>query len=187
MKRSTLTWTVIFVVFMGVFVYAVRDVVPFDVREKQSQEAPPVVSDTNTATYINTNDGYRVHYPKDFILATSTEDDLFNKGVSFVVPPQLTTGTNLATDSRIYIEKLAASSTCVAAGKDPIITEEAGAGNFYHSLVYTKGQPGMCYEITLFVHSMNIANYEPGAVVSFDQDVLDKAIKTVVDSFTITS
>ena len=50
----------------------------------------------------------------------------------------------------------------------------AGAGNLYEEIVYVPNLPGNagCYGIRYFIHSGNIANYEPGTMAEFDRTTL---------------
>lgn len=59
-----------------------------------------------------------------------------------------------------------------------------GAGNIYEQTYYRTVYHGTCYEITYFIHSTNIGNYEPGAVKEFDHTALiqkfDQILSTLV-------
>jgi hypothetical protein len=166
--------------------------------------APVIPSDSKT--YTDPSGLFSVSYPKEYQVATSSNNGLFSKGVSFVVPESLTDGTNLSEDSRIYIEVSSASSTCSAAlfadssssltGTEEVRVEtfgittydvvsysDAGAGNFYEGEVYTIKKGGKCVAIQQFVHSSNIGNYPPGTVTEFDREAFDKGLRTVLTSF----
>jgi len=60
---------------------------------------------------------------------------------------------------------------------------DAGAGNIYTSRVYRTIFQGLCYELTLTVHTSNIYNYDPGTVTEFDKNLafplLEKIFRTV--------
>jgi hypothetical protein len=163
--------------------------------------ATSTASTTSVKTY-STSD-FSFSYPADFAFASSSSNSNFADGVSFIVPSSMTEGTNLGTDSRIYVETKA-TSTCsarsfvdpsmIAGSKsqsvtengqdfDMVTTSDAGAGNFYKTDVYATEANKSCVGIELFVHSTNIANYDPGTIKAFDQSLLDNAIKTVLDSF----
>lgn len=59
-----------------------------------------------------------------------------------------------------------------------------GAGNIYEQTYYRTVYHGTCYEITYFIHSTNIGNYEPGTIKEFDHGALiqkfDQILSTLV-------
>lgn len=180
-------------IFLLVTVYMER-------TEQTPEQAGPVitipVASSTDLLYVGTR--FSVKYPEGYTVSTSSNNGLFDKGVSFIVPIALTQGTNLSTDSRIYIEAMAiASSTCATSSQKTVsfgentyqtITYlEAGAGNLYETSVYSIAKGPTCYEISQFIHSGNIANYVPGAVKAFDRAVLDTGLRKVLESFKITT
>lgn len=120
-------------------------------------------------------------------------------GVALQVPKALTAGTNLAPDSYIsveYLEPGRPGQRCTMAQfldnadlRKPLETKVswevatsggAGAGNFYDETVHRDG----CWAIRAFVHSTNIANYEPGKVREYDKARLQRDLRAVLESFT---
>ena len=125
-------------------------------------------------------------------------------GVSFTIPAAMTSGTNLSKDTRVSVERLPAGTACDAvsfigssagpsqsvreSGRDWTVAKggDAGAGNFYDETVYATSGPGGCYGLRLFIHSTNVGNYDPGAVVEFDREALDATYAQFRASFTAT-
>lgn len=110
-------------------------------------------------------------------------------GVSFSVPEALRAHSNLAADSRLTVESISGIKPCDArhfvATPENELTEndgghtwsvanagDAGAGNFYDETVYALEGSSPCLAIRYFIHSTNIANYDPGAVQQFDRRAL---------------
>jgi hypothetical protein len=60
----------------------------------------------------------------------------------------------------------------------------AGAGNFYHSLLYRTIHNGRCYDIVLTVHTGNISNYPSGTVTEFDENRAYSILKEILGTFT---
>jgi hypothetical protein len=63
-------------------------------------------------------------------------------------------------------------------------SDGVAAGNFIDGKVYRTFHDGKCYELDIRIASSNIANYEPGAVKSFDLDKVQRMLKPAVASFT---
>jgi hypothetical protein len=97
--------------------------------------------------------------------------------------------TNLAADTRLSVESMPGVKVCEARRfvdtPENELTEndgghtwsvadagDAGAGNFYDETVYALVGSSPCLAIRYFIHSTNIANYDPGAVKQFDRRAL---------------
>ncbi len=111
-------------------------------------------------------------------------------GVSFTIPAAMTTGTNLSDDTRLSVETLPDASSCTAdlflpegADAPTTMTEngteysvaslsDAGAGNLYEEKVYALVGTSPCLAVRTFIHSTNLANYDPGTVTAFDEAAL---------------
>lgn len=63
-------------------------------------------------------------------------------------------------------------------------TDGVAAGNLIDGHIYRTFHNGKCYELDIRIAFSNIANYEPGAVKSFDLDKVQRTLKAVVPSFT---
>lgn len=111
------------------------------------------------------------------------------KGFALIIPAALAKGTNLGGDSYIAVETLPGASPCTAAPfldsptVAPTVTtngitysvatsSDAGAGNFYDETVYAVQGSSPCLGVRYFIHSTNIANYDPGTVKAFDRAAL---------------
>lgn len=162
---------------------------------RQKQTPPPVPVDTTpvktTETYASTTLGVSLEYPKEF---TTNEVYAYNhfgpkkliRGVSFVIPFTMATGTNLSPETYVSVEQLPNAKNCtgdifiVPNVKPQTVTEngveysvattsDPGAGNLYEETVYAIVGSKPCTAVRYFVHSMQIANYEPGTVTEFDR------------------
>ena len=54
---------------------------------------------------------------------------------------------------------------------------DAGAGNLYEEKVYALVGTSPCLAVRTFIHSTNIANYDPGTVTAFDEAALTGAVR----------
>lgn len=111
-------------------------------------------------------------------------------GVAFTVPSEMTQGTNLSNDTRLSVESLPEASSCTAdrflpegASTPGEVTEngtdystaslnDAGAGNLYEETVFALVGTSPCLAVRYFIHSTNLANYDPGTVTAFDKEDL---------------
>ena len=113
----------------------------------------------------------------------------------------MATGTNLSADSYVSVEWLPRAKNCtgdiyLAANVKPqevvdnrvtyslASSSGAAAGNRYEEWVYALSGSQPCLAVRYFIHSTNIANFDPGAVKEFDRAALvkqfDKIRKTLV-------
>lgn len=171
-----------------------------------------VVPGTNTSgqeyadysTYASTTLGFSIKYPKSFTVnekyaytAMGPGKDI--RGVSFIIPESMHTGTNLSSDSYVSVEMLPkqaciisdffdniqATSTIVDNGKTYEVARGVGvgAGNYYEEIVYKL--PG-CTAFRYMIHSSNIMNYPEGTVIEFDKTALlaifDKILRSYVST-----
>jgi|GEM_PF-681572 len=154
----------------------------------------PVVNTYATSTYS-------IQYPPEFMADENYAYDQFGPeklihGVKFTVPEQMATGTNLSNDSYIAVEQLPRAQNCTADIylKDDVraveftengvaysvaTTSGAGAGNFYEEMVYALKGSSPCTAVRYMIHSTNIGNYEPGAVMEFNRDALLTAFDSI--------
>ena len=145
-------------------------------------------------TYRNAALGFSISYPADYAVnegyayqALGPGRDI--RGVSFTIPARAAKGTNLSDETRISVEVLPAATSCTPdlflAGVEQRGAEtvgplhygvatfaDAGAGNRYDEAVYTISNSSPCIAIRYFIHSTNIANYDPGTVAAFDRNAL---------------
>lgn len=150
------------------------------------------VSDPNWLTFASSEFGFSLRYPFGYTVdagyvyqGLGPGHDI--PGVSFTVPGSMTTGTNLAADTRLSVESLPDEQSCTAdkflpqgASTPTTVTEngteysvailsDAGAGNFYDTTVYAMTGTSPCRAVRTFIHSTNIANYPAGTVKEFDR------------------
>jgi photosystem II stability/assembly factor-like uncharacterized protein len=59
----------------------------------------------------------------------------------------------------------------------------AAAGNRYDQISYRTVMDHKCFEVIFLIHSTDIGNYPPGAVVAFDRTALLKKFEAVLDTF----
>lgn len=166
------------------------------------QDVPMQVATTTYATST-----FSVVYPSNF-----SKDELYSymgfekkpiAGVKFTIPMTVATGTNLSADSYLSIESLPRAKNCTADIYVPsdvkavqmtegttvysvATTSEAGVGNLYEEYVYAFPGSAPCIAVRYFIHSMQIANFEPGAVHEFDRAALLTAFDEIRRSLTLT-
>ena len=171
--------------------------------------APVVVApiDTSNATYQDPAGKFSLSYPKDFTVSTSSLDaDFPENRVAFLVSDAIATGTNLGNyDSGIYVTSTSTSS-CLASTFSGEATfnhtasqkvtingisystlefSEGAAGNLYDTTVYAFKEGNTCYGLSLYLHSGNIGNYDPGTVKEFDKAKLLSIFSDILASFKV--
>ena len=166
-----------------------------------------MVPDPDWLTFASSEFGFSLRYPPGYTLNGGYVFDGFGPGhditgVSFTIPEAMTTGTNLAADTRLSVETLPDAPACVATAFIPgpaenvrTLTEngtqysvasssEAGAGNIFDTTVYALLGTSPCLAVRYFIHSANIGNFDPGTVTEFDRSALiaefDAIRKTLV-------
>jgi hypothetical protein len=174
--------------------------------DEASEIAVPATTTEETASLWQrySGEGWSIAYPPGFLADPSYAYQALGPGkeipgISFTVPAAMAEGTNLGRDTRISLETVS-TSDCRAglfveqASKERSETTRdvswsvaefagAGAGNLYEETVYAAGKHGVCYGIRLFLHSTQIANYDPGTVRAFDREEIMMLYKGMVDSF----
>jgi membrane-bound inhibitor of C-type lysozyme len=146
-------------------------------------------------TYASSSLGYSVRYPNGYQINTAYVNQTLGpgkniKGVQFVIPATMATGTNLSSDSGVSIERLPGATSCTAnlflsdiVGSTTLVTDNgvdysvgkgsgAAAGNLYNETVYAIPGTSPCTAIRYFIHSTQLGNYPPGTVKAFDQNAL---------------
>ncbi|HTK05371.1 MAG TPA: hypothetical protein VL500_07320 [Candidatus Eisenbacteria bacterium] len=153
--------------------------------------------------------GYSVSYPRDFdvlqgALAAGNwigvprvkiafPSDSFKEPRSNFAEGYLTVsvGSDAATLKDCYVDpKSGAELTSVATMNGAEFrrgeTVDVGAGQIYTTRIYRALRFGRCYEAALTVHTGNIANYEPGAAVEFDQEKAFSVLERMFGTFAFT-
>lgn len=147
----------------------------------------PAWLDFATTTYL-------VQYPPGYTFNSAYAYDQFGptkliKGVSFTIPAEMATGTNLGSDTRVSVEQLPRAKNCTgdifiqANVKPQKITDTgteyslatssgAGAGNRYEESVYALLGSNPCTAVRYYIHYSAIENYPAGAVREFDRTQL---------------
>lgn len=167
-------------------------------KPEQQQQQPPAPT---TATYSTTTFSivYPIGYTVDESYAYQGVPKKPIKGVKFVIPEEVATGTNLATDSGVSVESLPRAKKCTAdiyfeqnvKASDMTIGSStysvasstgAAAGNFYEEYVYAINGSNPCIAVRYLIHSGNIANYPPNTVREFDRGALLGTFDTIRDS-----
>ncbi|HET7714586.1 MAG TPA: MliC family protein [Bauldia sp.] len=166
-----------------------------------------MVPDPDWLAFASSELGFSLRYPPGYAVDGGYVFDGFGPGrdiagVAFTIPEAMTTGTNLAADTRLSVETMPNAPACVATAFIPgpaenvrILTEnntdysvaessEAGAGNVFDTTVYALLGTSPCLAVRYFVHSANIDNFDPGTVTQFDRNALiaefDAIRKTLV-------
>ena len=149
--------------------------------------------------------GYTISYPPGWRIDTHYTYSTLGpgreiRGVAIHIPAAMARGTNLSSfDTAISVETL--PGPCNAARfldapqnartvKENGITylvaqgEDAGAGNLYQETIHAVADSQPCLAVRSFIHSTNIANYDPGTVRPFDRAALlswfDRIRRTLV-------
>ncbi|MEN9621881.1 MAG: hypothetical protein RLZZ67_315 [Candidatus Parcubacteria bacterium] len=119
-------------------------------------------------------------------------------GIAFIIPELFSKGTNLSADSYIAVEKLsdvdcepASFIDSPQAAEDIVVdgisfkkasVSDAGAGNRYDQTVFVTENDGACIAVREFVHTTQIANYDPGTVKEYDRAGLSALFETMLKS-----
>ena len=139
--------------------------------------------------------GYSIAFPRGWGVETHYVYAGFGPGheihgVAFHIPQSMARGTNLSTNlTALSVENVSGAGRCEA-GRfllDPqnihsIVengtvystaeSQDAGAGNRYEEIVFALVGSSPCLAVRYFIHSTNIANYDPGTVREFDRTKL---------------
>jgi len=170
-------------------------------------ELPSGETGGDTVTYANPLSYYSIAYPKTYSV---TQSYMYTglgpgkeiKGIKFTIPPSMSEGTNLSSDSGISVEEISNPSSCTAErfmlapqnirtvnenGIEYSVADQggAGAGNFYEERVYVVVGSSPCVAVRYFIHSTNVGNYEPGTVREFDRAALLQEFDTIRNSLNI--
>ena len=134
-------------------------------------------------TYHSDDGSFSIRYPAGFAVNQETGQ------VRFMIAPDFTRGTNLATDSHLSVETLREAGRCDAGGflddhpasRDTSVlgvkysfasAVGAAAGNRYEEAVFALPGTTPCMAIRYFIHYGVIDNYPRGAVREFDRAAL---------------
>jgi hypothetical protein len=147
-------------------------------------------------TYSGT--GFSISYPPGFSVDAHHEYTALGGGnailgTAFKIPEQMAEGTNLSPDSYLSVEIFpqidCTPKAFLGAPQNQLNMKdgsrrwlvanntEGAAGNNYAETVYALDKSVPCIAVRYFIHTTNIANYEPGTVKPFDATQL----KTVFD------
>lgn len=151
-----------------------------------------------TQSYHNTRDGYSFDLPVDWFVEEDSSvmtPSYEMKGISFFYPfHKYARNTNLA-EAKIHI---AFQEDCpMHVGETTVISihgtafdhslwSEGAAGSFYEGETFTSEVKGRCVVVTLFLHSTNLMNYDPGlGFTEFDRDSVLRDLHSVMDSLQV--
>lgn len=139
--------------------------------------------------YTEATLGYTIAYPANWSIDTGYVTSNLGPGhdihgVAFTIPASMAAGTNLGSDSKLSVESLPGSNCTPSQFVDPAddvhtvhanglsyiaaTSEDAGAGNRYETDLFVVNDTSPCIAVRYFIHSSNIANYDPGTVTQFD-------------------
>ncbi|MFA6105101.1 MAG: hypothetical protein WC725_00670 [Patescibacteria group bacterium] len=145
---------------------------------------------TRWNVYHNTSSRYSFNYPKDFNISENVDLSyvFMATGTALNYPSSMTSGTNLS-EARVLFGSVLTNyvgTNCLP--EEGISTQAelvtinginyyksigagAGAGNRYDTITYATKRAGACFNITLFLHSTVLENYdEKIRPIKFDQD-----------------
>ncbi|MFA5062047.1 MAG: hypothetical protein WC526_02790 [Patescibacteria group bacterium] len=156
-------------------------------------------------TYASTKDGYKISYPPEFNLK---DDNIFlvdhnATGTEIDFPSTYTTGTNLR-EAYVGItnRKVATPADCYASfngGENSSSTvtingitfnkideSGAGAGNYYEDVRYAVVKGDSCYNVALFMHSVQRLNYpEETRPAEFDRAAVTNIFDEIMKTFSL--
>ena len=161
-----------------------------------------------SSVYGNETVGFTLRLPKGFTVDQNYIYQEFGpakeiSGIKFTIPTGYATGTNLARDSYISVEKLPKAKNCTADlfltdtnvrarnstenGTDYSVASStgAGAGNRYEETVYAIPYSNPCIAIRYFIHYGIIENYPVGMVKEFDRQMLLQEFTLIRNTFVI--
>jgi hypothetical protein len=154
--------------------------------------------------YKNKNYNFELNYPQNFSFETPTYGALSDQVVSLTPDSNLYPGTNYD-DSAITVSAGFAkdASQCLVNSNDnkPLTQTQtingqvfyvgratgAAAGNLYSSTIYRTLRQNRCTEISLTIHTGNIANYPNGTVIEVDQSKPMADLLQILSTFKFTN
>jgi hypothetical protein len=160
----------------------------------------------DTKTYVSQK-GFSVAYPQAMRVDDAYTYSLGNEkeisGTAFFMPLELTTGTNLSSDSRVSVEILPKTETCEIKSflSQPIETQkplilngltytvatitDAAAGNRYEETVSLLSNSKQCIAVRLFLHTTAIENYDPKTIQQYNADAIMQIYDTLRTSLVV--
>ena len=183
----------------------------FLIREEAITPAPLVTEPVATSTpvetgarpYSNTVFSFSALVPEGFSINESYFSYTLGPGkeipgISFTIPADMATGTNLSTDTRLSVEVLSRAAcvpadfilttskgTPITVGENSYVyasSADAGAGNRYDESIYVTKVRETCYGVRFFIHSTAIENYEQGTRRAFDREAVTAKFKEIMVS-----
>lgn len=158
--------------------------------------------------YSDATEGFSIHYPASYTNNTSYQYTNLGPGkeidgIQFTIPAEMASGTNLAPDTYISIEKIPNTQNCDAklfldqqVPSSTNITDNnieysiastigAAAGNIYEEKIWAFPGTNPCIAVRYFIHSGNIGNYPPGMVQEFNHETLIKQFDQIRKTLTL--
>lgn len=178
---------------VGFYIWSIMGAVGEAPQDTEPQVQEPIVRTFATSTYA-------LDYPPDFTIDDGYFYDQFEGkpifGVKFSVPITMATGTNLSADSYLSVEQLPRALSCTgdiyvvpnvratdvtegASVYSVATTSGAAAGNQYEEQVWALKGSDPCTAVRYFIHTTQLANYDPGTVREYDRPALLGAFDTI--------
>lgn len=200
--------TLVFIVIAGLLAVGLAYLIFSPQPEKNVTLEPGTAVDAGWETYRSDTYGFEIQYPPLYRVENDYEYTALGPGkdipgVAFYIPQSMDVRTNLSSDSHVSVEKISGNE-CSASSFLSDSHEEsnatigdrqfsyaetsgAGAGNLYEEYVYAipDASGTDCFAVRLFLHSTQIANYEPGTVVAFDKEGLIKTVRDMAGTLVV--
>jgi len=202
-KKIIITILIILLAALAVFAFEKYKPPVTLTTPSPSTSTTPSEINPNWSRYQDTQDGFSIAFPPDYLLTQNTEVPASDISLGVPVatinlPESYFKGTNLG-EASLTVRIATSSSdiaTCVAntaysVGQRQINGENfaqynfigAAAGNIYDSVLLRNSHDNRCYEIEILMHSGNIANYTPGTVKEFNRDEILDDLEQIANTF----
>ncbi len=173
--------------------------------QQNPSKTPP--SSVGTGLFSDSRYGFTFKIPTGFTVENpSKTQHTLGTGISLYFPKNITTGTNLATDSSIDVHQKTNIESCKPAYFDASIAfgnaytflqpmtvngktfvgasiADAAAGSQFEHKIYMIQKGTTCYAIALNIHTHDIGLYDPGTIKAYDVQAVDALYTQILSTF----